>query len=99
MDKLLFDYDVDENIDYLSDDDIFEKYNVNLIDFGYTTSYIDPKSKGHIRKNSVDTFQGNIILSSVHQLKFMATSRRDDMVALFYLLIYLLRDGKMPGLE
>lgn len=77
----------------MSNDDIFDRYNVNLIDFGYTTTYIDPKSKDHIRKKGVDTFLGNVVLSSVHQLKFMATSRRDDMVSLFYLLIYLLKDG------
>jgi len=34
----------------------------------------------------------------VHQLKFQTTSRRDDIISLFYLLINLLHDGRMPGI-
>ena len=41
LDNLLLDYGVD--IDKLSTtkENIFEKYNVNLIDFGFSTSYIN----------------------------------------------------------
>ena len=48
-------------------------------------------------KTKKETFHGNVVFSSLNQLKFHATSRRDDLISLFYLLIYLLKQGNMPG--
>ena len=35
--------------------------------------------------------------ASLNQMKFYSTSRRDDLISLFYLMIYMLKGGKMPG--
>ena len=40
-------------------------------------------------------FQGNMLFASVRQMEFRKTSRRDDLVALFYLMIYSLNDEKL----
>jgi hypothetical protein len=37
-------------------------------------------------------FQGNMLFSSVRQMEFRKTSRKDDLIALFYLMIYSLND-------
>lgn len=97
LDNLMMDYDC--NIDYFSlvskdpTESIFDMYNVNIIDFGFATPYIDSKTKQHIKKEEVEYYRGNFLFSSINHLKFRATSRRDDMIALFYLLIYLLKKG------
>ena len=36
-------------------------------------------------------------LGSLNQMKFHTTSRRDDLISLFYLLIFMLKGGEMPG--
>ena len=99
LDNLLLDADTDIKNVSKTDDDIFDMLDVNLIDFGYTTKYEDPTTKEHIGQSKLDMFRGNIVFSSVHQMQFNATSRRDDMISLFYLLIYLLKNGQMPGLS
>jgi hypothetical protein len=47
----------------------------------------------------VDTFRGNMIFSSSNQLRFFNTSRRDDLVSLCYLMIYLIRRGTLPKVD
>ena len=49
LDNLLLE-NVKTNVNnlYKSDDDIFDKYNVNLIDFGYISSYMDESTHKHI---------------------------------------------------
>ena len=45
----------------------------------------------------LNKFQGNLMNSSVHQMEFKSSSRRDDMIALLYLTVYLL-NGTLPWL-
>lgn len=40
-----------------------------------------------------------MIFSSTNQLQFYCTSRRDDLISLCYLLIFLLRRGELPKLD
>ena len=42
-------------------------------------------------------FRGNMEFASPNQMKFYTTSRRDDLISLFYLMIYMLKRGQMPG--
>ena len=69
------------------------KIRVNLIDFGFADKYTN------ISENEqVDFFRGNMLFASIRQLKFYRTSRKDDMISLCYLLIFLLNKSNFPGL-
>ena len=83
----------------LTDEDIFDKFEVTLTDFGIATPYLDKLTKRHLDKKIVKHFSGNMIFSSIHQLNFNSTGRRDDIISLFYMLIYLLKQGDMPGVK
>lgn len=74
-------------------EDIFDKYELSIVDFGFATPFVDKNGNDHIEKTNVNAFRGNLVFSSLHQLKFKTTSRRDDMISLFYLLVYLLKNG------
>ena len=50
-----------------------------MIDFGMAKRFIDKKTKKHKKQQTEDIFQGNIFGASINQLKFMSTSRRDDL--------------------
>lgn len=99
LDNLMLDANVDNLFAFESNEDIFERCNVNIVDFGFMTPYIDNDSMEHIRKIVVDVYRGNFFFSSINHLKYHSTSRRDDMISLFYLLVFLLQKGAMPGLD
>ena len=40
-----------------------------------------------------------MVFSSAHQLQFMMTSRRDDLISLCYLLVFLVNKGNIPGVK
>lgn len=42
-------------------------------------------------------FEGNLVFASKNTLKMISTSRRDDLMSLCYLMLYLV-DGKLPFL-
>ena len=82
-----------------SNDNFFDSLNINIIDFGFATPYIDLKSKVHLDKIQLDIFRGNMEFSSLNQMKFFSTSRRDDLISLFYFLNYLLNRGMLYGVD
>ena len=53
----------------------------------------------HLEQVDVDVFQGNIVFSTVDQLNFKSTSRRDDLISLLYILVYLLQQGNVPAFQ
>ena len=68
---------------------------VFLIDFGFSKKYVN-KDKEHITQDlRVKRFQGNMFFSSVHHMSFLQTSRVDDLISLFYMLIHMLNDQKL----
>lgn len=95
----MFDSDMDVNYLSTTDEDIFEKLHVNIIDFGFVTPFLIKGTQKHIKKHSVDVYRGNFYFSSINQLKFHSTSRRDDLISLFYLIVYLFSFGRVDGLE
>ena len=97
LDNLLFDLGVDVTTLRTTEENIFAKYNVNIIDFGFVCPYVDHESNEHLEKVQLDIFRGNMVFSSINQLKFHSTSRRDDLISLFYLLVYLMKGGNLPG--
>ena len=77
----------------------FLKHEVNLIDFGFATKYLDKETGLHIEKKDVAMFRGNFTFASLNQLKYKTTSRRDDLIQLFYFLVYLLHGNSLFGIE
>jgi serine/threonine protein kinase len=69
---------------------------VTLIDFGFADEYI----KDGLRVDSAEklaNFQGNILFSSQDQMNFFKTIPKDDIISVFYMLIYLLSGNQFIG--
>lgn len=77
----------------------FDNCTLHLVDFGFAQRYIDKKTRQHIEPQEIQTFRGNMIFASLNQLNFQMTSRRDDLISLCYLLIYLLNGGNLKGID
>lgn len=85
---------------------MFENTPLTLIDFGFATKYLHTvadehgnKKVVHKPKQRVGVFRGNMIFSSINQLQFVATSCRDDLISLCYLLVYLITEGRLPNID
>ena len=52
--------------DFLNSGNIFLDNEVAVIDFGFATSYIDDKTKEHIKKGRLQTFRGNMEFASLN---------------------------------
>ena len=50
LDNLLLDADVDIQSLLMTDKDFFETVNVNIIDYGFVTRYVDQDFKKHVIK-------------------------------------------------
>lgn len=99
LENLLLDYDSAVEHFQSTDEDIFQKNKVQVIDFGNATRFIDESTEQHVEKYRVNVFKGNIEFASSNQLNFCTTSRRDDLISLFYLLVFILKHGKMPNVS
>lgn len=64
---------------------------VYLIDFGLASHYLD-ESGQHIQKKQLFKFSGNFLFASLNTCRGNTKSRRDDIEAAFYVLIYLLNN-------
>lgn len=66
--------------------------SVFLIDFGFADKFIQENGK-HISENdTIEVFLGNLLFASADQMNFYKTSRKDDILSLFYMVIYLLNN-------
>lgn len=82
-----------ENIMVNTNGDLAADPEVFLIDFGFAKKFLKKDGKNHIEESkTLDVFTGNIHFASVRQMNFFATSRKDDLVSLFYLLIFMLNN-------
>ena len=61
---------------------------ITLIDFGLSTSFYDFQGK-HIAQAQNPTGKGNAGFSSFQCLNGLNTSRRDDLISLLYIMLYL----------
>jgi serine/threonine protein kinase len=70
-----------------------------LIDFGFSDKFLTAQGD-HINNSELkDSFQGNILFSSYDQMDFKFTSRKDDLYSLVLMMLYMLNDLDMPGLD
>eukprot|EP00353_Schmidingerella_taraikaensis_P010003 CAMPEP_0185569004 /NCGR_PEP_ID=MMETSP0434-20130131/1771_1 /TAXON_ID=626734 ORGANISM="Favella taraikaensis, Strain Fe Narragansett Bay" /NCGR_SAMPLE_ID=MMETSP0434 /ASSEMBLY_ACC=CAM_ASM_000379 /LENGTH=396 /DNA_ID=CAMNT_0028183663 /DNA_START=258 /DNA_END=1450 /DNA_ORIENTATION=+ len=69
---------------------------IYLIDFGLASHYKDEHSGMHIEKINLKRFSGNFMFTSLNALRGNTKSRRDDIEAAIYVLIYLINKAKLP---
>mmetsp|Transcript_38949 Transcript_38949/g.37281 ORF Transcript_38949/g.37281 Transcript_38949/m.37281 type:complete len:174 (-) Transcript_38949:32-553(-) len=65
-----------------------------LVDYGLSESYLTYK-KIHRKKDKTSSFKGNLLFGSPNMFKKKVLSRRDDLISLVYMMLFLL-DGKLP---
>eukprot|EP00164_Ancoracysta_twista_P008291 GFYU01011942.1.p1 GENE.GFYU01011942.1~~GFYU01011942.1.p1 ORF type:complete len:345 (-),score=58.54 GFYU01011942.1:73-1107(-) len=68
---------------------------VFIVDFGLAKRWKDPQSQQHIEYKEGRRLTGTARYCSINTHKTICQSRRDDIEALAYVLVYLLR-GKLP---
>lgn len=49
----------------------------------------------HFEQVDTELFQGNLIFSSLNQLNFKSTSRRDDLISLAYMMSLMIQKGNL----
>ena len=68
-----------------------------VIDFGLSKWYLDPVTKRHIPMQvRTASRQGTMRFMSLNAHRFFEQSRRDDLEAIAYVLVYFLKQGKLP---
>lgn len=65
------------------------------MDFGFVTRFMDEANRDHLPVQNIKIFRGNIMFASPNQLNFRSTSRRDDLISLVYLIVYMLNKGDL----
>ena len=70
---------------------------ITLIDFGLCSSYIDDNGN-HIQDEPQKYFMGNMAMASVNAMNFRSVSRRDDLISLCYMMVYMIQ-GKLKFLS
>ena len=77
----------------------FKSVTVNIIDLTFVSEYKDRRTGAHLKQDKVES---SLNLSndfqSFNRLKSLRTSRKDDLVMLCYMLIYLSNMYEMPDL-
>ncbi len=70
-------------------------FNATLIDFGYTSKFMAIKNV-HFEVAETKTFRGNLLYSSLDQMQFKTTSRKDDLISACYMMFSLLNSNIFP---
>ena len=68
---------------------------IYIIDFGFCKKFRSSRTGKHILINNKSLFSGTIRYASINVLKGKSASRRDDLISLGYMLIFLLK-GELP---
>ena len=69
--------------------------NLRLIDFGLSKKYLN-NDGSHVEKTRDKNFSGNLPFASVNMCRQFRASRRDDFEAVFYFMVFLLNEYKLP---
>ena len=92
--------------DDIQNRNVFEGVPLSIVDFGFVTEFtkisVDGNNKlqaKHRPQERVKIFRGNLMFSSPNSFLFLTTSRRDDLLSLCYMLVYLLNEGRIPKVE
>lgn len=66
---------------------------LHLIDFGSSKTYLN-EDGSHVAEQNEVPFKGNILFQSKNAFKKKSLSRRDDIISLGYILIFLLNTNQ-----
>lgn len=69
-----------------------------IIDFGFCKTYLDNKTKKHIKESKISALIGSPNYASINSHIKNELSRRDDLESIFYMLFYLY-NGTLPWFE
>ena len=72
-------------------------HKLYLIDYGLAKSYLGSDGK-HMPHSRLEFFTGNMMYGSKYLLNFESPSRRDDLISLCYVLLYII-EGSLPFME
>jgi hypothetical protein len=70
-------------------------HEIRMVDFGFASCYVD-KNGVHLPETETEVFRSNMIFATINQFEFRNTSRRDDMMSLCYLLVFMFNQGNVP---
>lgn len=73
-----------------------DKSKLFLMDLSKITPYVDFKSGRHLKQQKLSTLNIDYMFSSLDAVMFKSTSRKDDLVSLCNLMIFMLNGGKLP---
>lgn len=60
-----------------------------MIDFGLINRYRDENGV-HVKEGTIDKFRGSFLFAGLSAFKFQVSGRRDDLISLVYVIIYML---------
>jgi len=78
----------------ITEEDLSEYSRLKLIDFGLVTRFLDDDGH-HIEQGISDKFKGSMLFASKYVFNFTMTSRRDDLISLCYLLVFLVEEDQL----
>jgi len=76
----------------------YTRHRIRIIDFGLVKHWLDPITNEHTKKKRERYFQGNMIFASKNAFNLFTQSRRDDLMSLCYVLLYII-DGDLAFLQ
>ena len=66
LDNFLLDSEADIEQLKESEENFFDTLKINIIDFGFATSYLDAETNEHLEKKRLDVFRGNMEFASIN---------------------------------
>ena len=73
-----------------------DKYMIYIIDFGLSKKYKSSRTNKHVQFRLTKKFTGTARYASINAVRGAEQSRRDDLEAIGYMLLYFLNGGNLP---
>ena len=73
-----------------------DKYMIYVIDFGLSKKYKSSRTNKHVQFRLTKKFTGTARYASINAVRGAEQSRRDDLEAIGYMLLFFLSGGKLP---
>ena len=73
-----------------------DKYLIYIIDFGLSKKYKSSRTNKHVQFRLTKKFTGTARYASLNSIRGAEQSRRDDLEAIGYMLLYFFNQGKLP---